>query len=249
MKTKKMFGTYPNIIMVLLIFLAYSCQKDEGPADKITDKDGNIYTSVTINTQVWMVENLKTTKYKDGATIPLVTGDTEWGNLSTPGYCWFFNNQTIYGTIYGALYNWYAVNTGKLCPAGWHVPTDAEWTTLENYLIANGFNYDGTTTGNKIAKSMAGTTQWSSSNTTGSIGSSDYTAKRNSSGFAALPGGYRQSSGSFPMVFGAMEAYFWSSTENGADYARACRLLFKSVDLGKGSRYKKSGFSVRCIKD
>ncbi len=248
MMTKIKIGTIPMILIGFILLLTNSCQKDD-ESSEIKDQDGNVYTSVTVGTQVWLVENLNTTKYKDGATIPLVTGDTEWGNLSTPGYCWVFNNQAAYGTIYGALYNWYAVNTGKLCPAGWHVPTDAEWTTLENYLIANGFNYDETTTGNKIAKSMAGTTQWSSSNTTGSIGSTDYTSKRNSSGFAALPGGFRQSSGSFPMVFGASEAYFWSSTENGADYARARYLLFNYVDLRKGSHYKTSGFSVRCIKD
>ncbi|MDD4729737.1 MAG: FISUMP domain-containing protein, partial [Dysgonamonadaceae bacterium] len=119
----------------------------------VTDIDDNVYHTVTIGTQVWMVENLKTTKYNDGTSIPLVSDGTAWSNLATPGYC-FYNNDAANKSTYGALYNWFTVNTNKLAPTGWHVPTDAESTTLENYLIANGFNYDGTTTGNKIAKSM-----------------------------------------------------------------------------------------------
>ena len=93
----------------------------------VKDTDGNVYHTVTIGTQVWMKENLKTTKYNDGTPIPLVAESKAWGNLSTPAYCWF-------KTKYGALYNWYTVNTGKLCPLGWHVPTDAEWTKLITYL-------------------------------------------------------------------------------------------------------------------
>jgi len=100
----------------------------------ITDIDGNYYTTVTIGTQVWMVENLKTTKYNDGTGIPLVTDNTVWCNLSTPGYCWYNNDETTYKNPYGALYNWHTVHTGKLCPSGWHVPTDSEWITLTSYF-------------------------------------------------------------------------------------------------------------------
>jgi len=81
-----------------------------------------------------MAENLKTTKLNDGTSIPLVTSSATWGTLSTPAYCWYNNDEASYKVTYGALYNWYTVNTGKLCPSGWHIPNDAEWTTLTNYL-------------------------------------------------------------------------------------------------------------------
>ena len=100
----------------------------------VVDIDGNVYHTVTIGTQVWMVENLKTTRYNDGTAIPLVTDGTAWAALTTPGYCWYNNDSATYKNTYGALYNWYAVNTGKLAPTGWHVPTDSEWTVLTTYL-------------------------------------------------------------------------------------------------------------------
>ncbi|MBA7520565.1 hypothetical protein ES705_12661 [subsurface metagenome] len=100
----------------------------------INDKDGNEYTAVPIGTQVWMVENLKTTKYKDGTVIPLVTSNSSWISLSTPGYFWYNNDAVSYKNTFGALYNWYTVNTNELCPLGWHVPTDAEWTVLIDHL-------------------------------------------------------------------------------------------------------------------
>jgi len=118
-----------------------------------------------------MAENLKTTTYKDGITvIPKVQGISDWSILTTPAYCWYNNNEATYKNAYGAIYNWYAAGTGNLCPEGWNVPTDAEWTTLENYLIANGYNYDGTTSGNKLAKSLASVTGWDSSSNTGANG-------------------------------------------------------------------------------
>ena len=101
---------------------------------EVTDIEGNIYKTIQIGTQEWMAENLKTTKYNDNTEIPLITENSNWGSTTTPGYCWVNNDRTTYKNIYGALYNWYTVNTGKLCPTGWHVSTDAEWTTLVNYL-------------------------------------------------------------------------------------------------------------------
>ena len=123
MKTKNGILLCLTMVMGLHLILINSCSKDEAennPAS-ITDKDGNVYTSVTIGTQVWMVENLKTTKYNDGTPIPNVTDNTEWSNLTTPAYCWYDNDITKKNP-YGALYNGYAVRTGKLCPTGWHVP-------------------------------------------------------------------------------------------------------------------------------
>lgn len=174
----------------------------------VTDIDGNIYNTVIIGTQTWMVENLKTTKYNDGTSIPIVTDDIAWATLTTSGYC-FFNNDVANKSKYGALYNWFTVNTGKLAPTGWHVPTDAEWTILENYLIANGYNYDGTTTGNKIAKSIASTVDWSVSVNVGAVGN-DFT-KNNSSNFNGLPVGCRNIDGIFydSSIYG-----YWDDAEN-----------------------------------
>ena len=211
-----------------------------------TDVDGNNYKVVTIGTQTWMAENLKTSQYNDGTTIPNVTDNTSWANLTTGAYSWYNNDATTYKNTYGALYNWYAVNAGKLAPTGWHVPTDAEWTTLENYLIANGYNYDGSTSGDKYAKSLAATTDWTTYSGTGTIGN-DLT-KNNSTGFSALPGGIRNDiDGTFYIVGG--NGYWWSSTESytvGA-WGRYVYYSYSFVSWYYGS--KQDGFSVRCVRD
>jgi len=213
----------------------------------IKDVDGNLYATIKIGTQVWMGENLKTTKYKDGTAIPLVTDNTAWSNLITPGYCWHSNNPANKDT-YGGLYNWYTVNSGNLCPAGSHMPTDAEWTTLENYLIANGYNYDGTTTGSKIAKALASTSGWTSSSTTGAVGNTDYPAKRNATGFTALPGGIRGIDGEFYYI--SSYTHWWSATVGDATNTSWYRLLaYNTIYLFRAFVDRKYGFSVRCIKD
>jgi uncharacterized protein (TIGR02145 family) len=210
-----------------------------------TDADGNNYTTVTIGTQTWMAENLKTTKYKDGTVIPLVSDNTTWTNLITPGFCWYNNDAINYKNTYGALYNWYAVNTAKLAPTGWHVNTDVEWTTLANYLIANGYNYDGTTSGNKIAKALAATTDWYSSTNNGSIGS-DLT-KNNTSGFTALPSGFRASTtASFGLV--GRLGFWWSSTQYSTNTAWIRTLDNSTSYVDRGNNVKGGGFSVRCVK-
>lgn len=213
-----------------------------------TDADGNNYKVVKIGTQTWMAENLKTTKYNDGISIPNVTDNTAWGNLLTPAYCWYNNDTTIYKNTYGALYNWYTVNTAKLAPIGWHVPTDAEWTTLENYLMANGYNYDGTTTGNKYAKSLAATTNWTTNTSIGVIGND--LSKNNSSGFSALPGGSRSYGGTFFGVGGS--GYWWSATKDYFSGLAGFRCMGYSISYVSGydAYYSKAyGFSVRCVRD
>ena len=158
----------------------------------VSDIEGNIYKTIQIGTQTWMAENLITTRLNDGTSIPEVTEDQNWTALTTPGYCWY-NNETNFTKGYGALYNWHAVNTGKLCPSGWHVPSDNEWTVFVDFL-------GGMDAANaKIRES--GTTHWQSI-------ASDAT---NISGFTALPGGTRFSDGQFN-GFGIL-MYFWSSTE------------------------------------
>jgi uncharacterized protein (TIGR02145 family) len=216
-----------------------------GQTGTLTDIEGNTYNWIGIGTQAWMAENLKTTKYYDGTAIPLVTDGTEWDNLTTPGYCWYNNDETSYKDTYGALYNYHTVNTDKLCPAGWHVPTDAEWTELENYLIANGYNYDGSTTGYKAGKSLAATSGWNSSISIGDIGNDQQS--NNSTGFTALPGGYRTNVG--PFGGEGLKAYFWSSTAGSSSsaWSRGLYYDYEFLFLNYGS--KVYGFSVRCVRD
>jgi uncharacterized protein (TIGR02145 family) len=212
----------------------------------VADIDGNLYHIVTIGTQTWMVENLKTTKYRNGDPISNVTDDSEWRSLSTGAYC-DYDNKPDNSAFYGKLYNWYAVDDSRnITPAGWHVPTDGDWTILENYLIANGYNYDGSKDGNKIAKALASTTNWASSTGGGTIGN-DLT-KNNSTGFTALPGGNRSSgSGGFYSIgrFG----YWWSSTEIGGYYACYRNLYYTYSDLHRSFDTKATGLSVRLVRD
>ena len=209
------------------------------------DADGNVYHTITIGTQTWMVENLKTTKYNDGTAIPNVIDNTEWTNLITPAYCWYSNDAATYKNSHGALYNWYTVNTAKLAPLGWHVPTDAEWTTLENFLIANGYNYDGTTTENKIAKSLSTTTGWSASTDIGDVGNDP--SSNNSSGFSGFPGGCRFTDGTFN-YFGTSERW-WSSTQFDSNDAWNRNLYHFLSRVNRTNYNKQYGFSVRCLMD
>ena len=176
-----------------------------------------------------MAENLKTTKYNDGTNIPLVTDISTWSNLSTPGYCWFNNNPANYMAIYGALYNWYSVKTEKLCPIGWHVPDDAEWTMLSNYL--GGENVAG----GKLKET--GLIHWLNPNS----------GATNESGFTALPGGNRTDYAAFNDIgnFG----YWWSATEYNNTYAWLRYLFYDNSTFKRVSYDNKSGFSVRCLKD
>lgn len=198
----------------------------------VTDVDGNIYKTVTIGTQVWLASNLKTTKLKDRTRIPLVTGNSAWANLTTSGYCWYSNDAAANKNTYGALYNWYTVNTVKLCPAGWHVPTDPEWTTLTTFLGGEGV------AGGKLKET--GTGHWVSPNT----------GATNEIGFTALPGGYRGDNGTFYDV--GSYGGWWSSTAGGASSAWGRGLFHVNADVGRGysgGSGKQDGFSVRCVRD
>jgi len=221
------------------------------PPITVSDADGNVYHTVTLGKQIWMVENLKTTKFSDGNAIPNVTNDQAWLAVGTPAYCWYENNQGN-KEAYGALYNWHTVHTGKLCPTGWHVPSNEEWTTLESYLIANGYNYDGTTTGdrysnNKLAKALASATGWNSSTLEGAVGNTDYPAKRNATGFTALPGGWRNYYGGFNTA-GAWGLWWCSSVlvSSNANY----RSMAYNYNYLSGSDVDNScGISIRCLRD
>jgi uncharacterized protein (TIGR02145 family) len=217
-------------------------------AGTVTDIDGNVYQAVKIGSQVWTVENLRTTKFNDGTPIPYIKDSTAWLNFTTSSYC-YFNNMVNADSIrkFGALYNWYAVATKNLAPAGWHVPTDAEWDTLENYLVAGGYNWDGTKDSNRIAKSLSAKTDWSAMTglPAGAIGN-DLTTN-NRSGFLALPGGSRSTNGNSFDVGGSGD--WWSSTEYNVSGAVARNLYYDYGNLQWNSNYKSCGFSVRLIKN
>ncbi len=123
-----------KIIFYVVAALIMGCHKESAESDvTVNDIDGNTYNKVRIGSQIWMGENLKTTRLNDGMEVPNVTDTLAWSEMKGMGYCWY-NNDVANKNIYGALYNWFTVNTSQLCPAGWHVPTDADWSTLETYL-------------------------------------------------------------------------------------------------------------------
>jgi uncharacterized protein (TIGR02145 family) len=195
----------------------------------ITDIDGNLYHTVTIGTQVWMVENLKVTHYRNSDSIPNITDGTEWGSLKTGAYC-NYNNDPNNVDAYGRLYNWYVViDSRKICPAGWHVPTYKDWEILEEYLggvpIAGG----------KIKE--AGTEHWESPN----FGAT------NESGFTALPGGYRRFTGKF--LFIGYYGYWWSTRAYDINNAWYNYLGYLYSNLNRYWYSKTLGFSIRCVMD
>ncbi|MBE0674256.1 MAG: fibrobacter succinogenes major paralogous domain-containing protein [Bacteroidales bacterium] len=222
----------------------------------VTDIDGNSYKTIQIgakkgaadnlNTtgekavQEWLAQNLRTTKYNDGTDIPLVTDNTAWTNLTTPGYCWYNNGAGLDKEAYGALYNWYAVGTGKLCPTGWHVPSDAEWHQLVLFCDPSALlgTIESMTAGNKLRET--GTTHWVSD---------EYEAT-NEPGLTALPGGYRYELGNFNHLGG--KGYWWTSTEVQGPSGSISAWHREINALGNVNRLnygKKTGFSVRCVKD
>jgi len=206
----------------------------------MTDIDGNVYQTVKIGDQWWMAENLKVTHYRNGATIPVVTSSDDWYNLSTGARCIYENDQSNVAT-YGYLYNWYAVDDSRnIAPSGWHVPSDAEWKELEMYLgmsqsEADGTGYRGTDEGGKLKE--AGTTHWNSPNE----------GATNESGFAALPGGYRDSGGNFGGL--GSNAAFWSSAGHNSDLAWSRTLHYDNAGVYRYGDDKRYGFSVRLVRD
>ena len=246
MKNRNVIWIRPIGVMIILSLLADNCKKENNDPN-IVDKDGNIYHTVTLGTQIWMVENIRTTHFNDGTEIPKVTDNTEWGTLTTPAYCTYKNTTNVDSIkTFGLLYNGYAIKTGKICPKGWHVPSDAEWTTLENYLITNGYNYDGSTTSSNCAKSLASVTNWTVYLGTGTVGNSDYPNKRNATGFTAQPGGYRVVDG-----FHSIGLYsgWWTSTDYVSNALYDRYLSYNFSNLFRASSTNVAGLYVRCLKD
>ncbi len=210
----------------------------------ITDFEGNQYRTVKIGNQVWTVENLRTTKYNDGAAIPY-----GWGDSPTPAHC-FYNNTTDADSIikYGALYNWYVVNTGHLSPDGWRIPTEADWDSLEIYLISHGYGFDGTATDNRIAKALSAKIGWVASTSVAAIGNEP--DKNNSSGFSAVPCGRSNTGGNFDEI--GNSCFWWTSTDVDGSYAYSKGLYSDQATLlsyGWGSHAKTIGYSVRLVRN
>ena len=212
-----------------MIILIHSCKKKSDYA--IKDIDGNGYNSVTIGTQVWMAENLKTTKYRNGDLIGTTSPVTkDISNESTPKYQWAYDDDKSNVAKYGRLYTYYAVTDSRnICPTGWHVPTDSEWSTLTTYLGGE------SVAGGKLRE--AGTTHWIKPNS----------GATNESGFTALPGGYYNNSGKFIFVSGY--GYWWSSTEISPASAFGRVLSFDYNYVLKSYSNSRDGYSVRCLRD
>ena len=212
----------------------------------VTDADGHVYKTMQYGNQAWTVENLRATKYYDGTGIPLVTDSLAWIAATTPTYCFFnYTTDTAEQRKWGALYNWYAVNTGKLAPTGWHVSTDADWDTLQNYLIAHGYNYDGTLSENKIAKSISSRTDWLASPDTGTSGNDS--SQNNTSGFSGLPTGYNDYDGY--TYYRNWYAFWWTTTEQDSTFVKLRSLSYAGSDLISAVFTKVYGLSVRLVRN
>jgi uncharacterized protein (TIGR02145 family) len=221
-----MKSIFTSLLIIIFVFVA--CKKNDKESTVI-DVDRNVYNTIVIGTQVWMKENLRTTSFNDGTLIPWVAENKAWSELSSPGFCFYNNDRTTFSNTYGALYNWSAINSRKLCPSGWHVPSDAEWTTLTTYLggvvIAGG----------KLKESSV--TFWNYPNV----------AATNESGFTALPGGWRMTNGEFWNV--GYAGVWWSATQRTTSSAWGL-IIYSNYSEAFSSTYNNHwGLSVRCIKN
>ncbi len=237
MKIKRLMNLLLIGSIVASVFLV-GCDKDDddnssgggtnppinGETGTFSDsRDSKTYKWVEIGNQVWMAENLN---YESGNS-------------------WAYDNNPAYSDIYGRLYDWNTALTS--CPDGWHLPTDPEWTQLENYLKENGYSYDGVIGNDGIAKSLATNSGWDISGHTGVVGNSDFSAYRNITGFSALPSGHRSSTAVF---FGlGSNGNWWSATEGGNYGAHGLGLYSGSTEVYRYDDHKSGGFSVRCVRD
>ena len=206
-------------------------------AELVSDADGNLYHNITLGTQTWLTEDLKTTLYNDNLPIPEISIASTWSALTTDAYCWFNNDSAANKDTYGALYNWYTVNTGKLCPAGWHVPSDSEWKTLEMFIGLTQAEADGTGfRGVYIDNQLKTTAGWNNKGN-----------GVNSFGFSAMPGGVRNGDGTFDAL--GYGNNWWSSSGYDNNTAWKRGMYYFSSGVFRGFYNKQNGYSVRCLKD
>lgn len=230
-----------NAIILFFILFNFSWTFAQNPEETgtVIDIDNNVYKTVVIGKYIWMAENLRTTTYNNGIEIPLVTGNSTWYNLSGDAYCWYDDNKKNCNT-YGALYNWYTVSTGSLCPDGWRVPSDEEWKYLEGYAdsiykvgdpIWDKSGLRGYNAGNRLKS----TTGWRK----GGNGTDEF-------GFSALPAGERFNGFN---NMGGYNGYWWTCTEKDSLNAWYRSLIYSFAEVSRDIHPKKMGFSVRCLKD
>jgi uncharacterized protein (TIGR02145 family) len=192
----------------------------------VTDIDGNVYQTVTIGNQTWTKSNLNVSKYRNGDVIPQVTDPFDWAHLKSGAWC-YYENKTLNGTTYGKLYNWYAMTDPRgLAPVGYHIPTDAEWTTLTYCLSGNGFMMKET-----------GTERWLTPNT----GATNY------SGFTGLPGGFRGTDGKFNGI--SQRGDWWSSTKLPEQYPKTRTVVYDNTWVANYFSQVESGLSLRCLRN
>lgn len=233
------------LFLLILLVLLVNCEENPIENDEnlvCVDYDGNIYDTVQIGNQTWINSNLRVVHYEDGSKIANLTTDDNWINDYKGAYCVYDNNESYVDT-YGYLYNWYAVNTGLLAPEGWHVPTDTEWIELEMVLgmsesEADSMGFRGTNQGSQLA---GNTGLWI-------YGNFANDPEFGTSGFNALPGGYRNSgSGYYGRMYNG--GYFWSSTENNDVHAWVRQVHYLYLGVSRYDNSKQYGHSVRLVKD
>lgn len=223
---------FAYVLLFSVLTACHSGSEAEENGPMVSDIDGNAYAAVQIGEQLWMAEDLKTARFSDGSPIPLVENYDEWAQLSLPAYSWY-NNDTANANDFGLLYNWFAVESGKLCPEGWHVPSDEEWIALESAVggaqIAGG------------ALKEQGTALWKTPNTEAS----------NEAGFSARPGGYRSYNGTFNLI--RTSGYWWSTSLKswyGSEPKAMYRYMrYDDPSLARHIAEKTNGFNVRCVKN
>jgi uncharacterized protein (TIGR02145 family) len=213
-------------VLIPITIVILSCKKDKNICpNKVQDNEGNTYNVIQIGNQCWTKENLRTSKFNNGTKITnLIDNWSSSAPASTPAWC-NYNNNTTYDATFGKLYNWYTVEAGNICPTGWHVPTDEDWTILTNYLGGE------STAGGKMK-----TITWYPPNTGAS----------NESNFSGLPAGIRYLNSS--LEIGRLGRW-WSSTETSAISARYLSIGTDSVSVKRSGTDKRLGFSIRCLKD
>lgn len=231
----KKINWHDRLTLMVILFLLTGLfantfgQKTTG---KVKDIDGNIYKTVIIGDQEWMGENLKTTKYNDGASIVNEPDMTKWVHITTDAFSWVNNDEKTKET-FGVFYNWFSVNTGKLCPTGWRVPSDTDWKKLTDYLGG------AETASGKLKES--GTGHWNAPNA----------GATNETGFSAIPAGYRYGyfwgAGTFYEL--GLNGYFWTSTEFTNTHSWTRTLSAGNTKVYRSVFVKNNGFSVRCLKD